>query len=104
MQAQRIFTGVAKMESHYCRRHKQRVFRTSLGIKSHIFNEYRRKAAAENKEAVQWSTFQRVFHEMNLSLYAPKKDQCDTCSQYSAGSLPQFDDDAHQERKKLGKK
>ena len=104
LQLREFLTRIPKMESHYCRADTSKQYLEPVWeSKRSVFNEYQRMTAAENKEVVQWSTFQRVFHEMNLSLYAPKKDQCDMCSQYSVGSLLQSEYDAHQERKVIAR-
>ena len=36
---------------------------------------------------------------MNISLYQPKKDQCDTCYAYKAGNLPEEEWQLHCQRK-----
>ena len=45
------------------------------------------------------SLFSKIFHDMNLSLYHPRKDQCDTCCSYKAGNLPEEKWATHRRRK-----
>ena len=43
---------------------------------------------------VKLLTIKQDLNELNLSLYQPKKDQCDTCCSYEAGNM---DEETYQE-------
>lgn len=46
------------------------------------------------------ASFSHVFEEMNLSLYRPKKDECDKCVAHRYGNLPDDVFNEHQEKKR----
>lgn len=45
-----------------------------------------------------------VFEELNLSLYIPKKDQCDVCTNYKTKNLAEEVFLEHQKRKEDARK
>lgn len=48
--------------------------------------------------------FMQVFESKNLSIYVPKKYQCDSCYSYKAGNLSKGDYDKHLKDKELARK
>ena len=63
--------------------------------KSEVYREYKAKCTENDKAPYHKTGFTELFHELNLSLYQPKKDQCDTCCGYEAGS--NVDEETYQE-------
>ncbi|XP_048240747.1 uncharacterized protein LOC125374054 [Haliotis rufescens] len=72
-----------KMDAHYTRKDTNRQFLgPELNIKK-MYELYKERCAADNKEPVSSSLYRNVFNkEYNFSFHVPKKDQCSLCQQY----------------------
>ncbi|KAL1005027.1 hypothetical protein UPYG_G00053610 [Umbra pygmaea] len=89
-----------RLASHYCRslsskQYLEPVFQTMCDL--HKVYQH----AAEEKMLTPLSrpVFQEEFNCQNLSLYHPKKDQCDTCWSFKAGNLPDIEWEEHLRKK-----
>ncbi|KAG4074406.1 hypothetical protein HA402_000385 [Bradysia odoriphaga] len=70
-----------KMESHYCRLQSKKIYiAANFRSKVDLYNEYK-KYCLENGygQAASYFLFSEVFDKMNVALFKPRKDQCDTC-------------------------
>ncbi|CAH2010470.1 unnamed protein product [Acanthoscelides obtectus] len=76
-----FFGSLAKMESHYCRATSKKVYLEPLWIsKASLYKFYKSEYCIENKvQPVSQAKFDTTFKELNLSLFRPKKDECDVC-------------------------
>lgn len=94
-----FFGALPKAESHYCRKDTDKMyFQHPFQTKIDIYNLYKNKCETEHEmTAVSVTTFNKIFESLNLALYKPKKDQCDTCLQYKAKQLT---DEKYQEHLK----
>lgn len=96
-----FFDSLPLMESHYCR---------SVTKKKYLLPEWRSKKMIFDLYATDWcstnnvqplspSLFYSEFEKRNISLFTPKKDQCEKCALYSVGNLSNEKYNCHQERK-----
>ena len=53
----------------------------------------------QNTQHLSFTKFNEVFKNKNLSLFTPKKDQCELCVRYSVGNVSTDAYYLHQERK-----
>ncbi|XP_056458619.1 uncharacterized protein LOC130392188 isoform X2 [Gadus chalcogrammus] len=77
-----------KVPSHYCRSSSSKMYLEPL-FKSinHLHSQYKQACAANGIQALSRQVFSNTFKELNLSLFHPKKDQCDTCCAFKAGNI-----------------
>lgn len=90
--------SLPKLESHYCRSSSSKLYLEPVFVSMHaLYEEYRNKCGTD--KAASRKIFNEVFSEMNLSLFSPKKDQCDLCCGFEVGNVPLETYNQHQERK-----
>lgn len=97
----KFFGELPKMESHYCRARTNRLYLEPIWqSKADLYREYLEfSKRLETQNTVSIKTFAAVFEELNLSLFIPKKDQCDVCTDFRAKNLSQEDYEQHQKNK-----
>ena len=77
-----------KVESHYCRSTTTKQFvEPFFSTKADLFKAYKENCIEQSIPYCSNCLFYNVFDEMNLSLYVPKKDQCDKCIEHSVGNI-----------------
>lgn len=77
-----------KVPSHYCRSSSSKMYLEPFFKSiSHLHTQYKRSCEDHGFQPLSRQVFSTIFHEMNLSLFHPKKDQCDTCCAFKAGNL-----------------
>lgn len=90
--------SLPKLESHYCRSSSSKLYLEPMFESMHaLYGEYKNKC--DTDKAASRKVFNEVFSEMNLSLFSPKKDQCDLCCGFEVGNVPLETYNQHQERK-----
>ena len=47
-----------------------------------VYRAYQKYSCDEHLQPVEFTTFRDVFNEENISIFVPRKDQCDTCVSY----------------------
>lgn len=95
-----FFDSLPQMPSHYCRQSTTRKYLEPIVTSaSQLYNLYLEKCQEENVGKVSRFTFDSVFQEQNLSLFSPRKDQCDLCCAHQAGNLAEEDYVKHIEGK-----
>ena len=93
--AREFLQALPTMPSHYCRSSSNKNYLQPLfASKSEVYREYKAKCTENDKAPYHKTGFTELFHELNLSLYQPKKDQCDTCCGYEGGNV---DEETYQE-------
>lgn len=101
------FENLNPVESHYCRRDTgKKYIEATFKTKSDVYKDYQAKCLDKQVVPVSIFTFSTVFAELNLALYMPRKDQCDTCVGFKAHQVSKDVYDAHvskQQRAKLEK-
>lgn len=83
-----FLSSLPKLESHYCRASSRKLYLEPVWDSyRHVYRMYQQKCQEENKACASWTTFIKVFRKMNLEIWTPKKDQCNTCSAHKNGSV-----------------
>ena len=81
-----------KMPSHYCRASSSKLylepmFQNMAGLYRQYCLKLSEDSMGPKLKCCSMKVFRDVFHELNLFLCSPKKDQCDLCCQHEAGNL-----------------
>lgn len=97
--------SLPKMPSHYCRQSTSKaylepIFRTF----SDLYKTYQDRCMEDGVKIMGRTVFMEVFHNMNIGLFQPRKDQCDTCCAYEAGNLQEEEWTLHRQRKESAQK
>lgn len=95
-----FFELLPKMDSHYCRSTTSRLYLEPLWqSKQELFREYTKYCREHEKVQLGYKAFLDVFNDMNLSLFRPKKDQCDVCCSYKTKNINEEIYNSHQLKK-----
>lgn len=80
---------VPKVPSHYCRANSSRIYvEESFESFTHMHSVYTSWCQANNNlYAVKRKKFQEILKEYKISIYKPRKDQCDICVSYKQGNI-----------------
>lgn len=98
--AQEYLEKLPKMESHYCRATSKKLYiEPVFTTKAELYRAYVENCKENGHNAASNCLFMTVFDEMNLSLYTPKKDQCDKCCEYECGNITEDVYRQHMQRK-----
>ena len=65
-----------------------------------LYLHYKEKCSEQNEPIYEISQFTKLFRDMNLAFYKPKKDQCDLCVGFKAHTVDQEKYDEHIKRKR----
>lgn len=77
-----------KVPSHYCRSSSSKMYLEPVFKSiSQLHSEYKCCSAKRGIQPLSRQVFSNVFNYLNLSLFHPKKDQCDTCCAFKAGNI-----------------
>jgi hypothetical protein len=83
-----FFDKLPKLPSHYCRQTSSRVYlEPTVRNIIELYEAYKNDCHENNKEFLSRRTFDNEFLRSNLSLYMPKKDQCDFCCSFKVGNV-----------------
>lgn len=78
-----FFSELPKLESHYCRKSSSKLYlEPRWRSKAELYTFYKSDWLANKYYAEQpagLTLFKYIFEESNLSLFSPKKDECDIC-------------------------
>lgn len=95
-----FFDKLPKKCSHYCRKDSDKLYlEGDFTSKMDVFRVYQNHCVENNQQALSMFTFSEIFEEMKLSLFSPKKDQCNICVSYSAGNVTDLEYRRHIELK-----
>lgn len=77
----KFFEALPKLESHYCRKSTTKLYlEPHFKTKSELYSLYKDDWCVKNNiRPLSIATFSNTFEDMNLSLFSPKKDECDLC-------------------------
>lgn len=95
-----FLNSLPKMESHYCRASTTKLYLEPLW-NSHaaVYQEYTVQCRNKGTSPMSRKTFMEVFSGMNISLFSPKKDQCDICAAHSVGNITDGEYSEHCQQK-----
>lgn len=93
--------ALPNVESHYCRAGSQKLYLESCWTsKVQLFQFYTDNWCKEkNCKPLSSCTFHKTFEDLNLSLYRPKKDQCDVCRAHKLKHITDEEYDDHSKKK-----
>lgn len=99
-QAREFLRNLPKMPSHYCRASSQREYLEPV-YKSFadLYRVYKDYCSSNCITSVSKMTLLNIFRLMNISLFRPKKDQCDVCVAKETNNVLDEDYRLHIERK-----
>lgn len=96
-----FFDTLPKLESHYCRASTSKLYLEPIWqSKSHLYRVYKDFCGDRNERPLSIATLHKEFDNKKLSLYKPKKDQCDTCVSFETGNLSKEKYNEHLQLKK----
>lgn len=100
-----FFNKLPKMESHYCRKSTSKLYLEPLvQSKSQLYKLYIDECNVNGKTPLSRTYFSDAFEANNLSLFSPKKDQCDQCCGHGTGNISDQDWNKHIEDKNRSRK
>lgn len=89
-----------KTPSHYCRSSSSRVYvEDTFRKKTHMFTEYKKWCFSKNILAAQCEFFYSVLKNEKISIFKPRKDQCDTFTAFKEGNCTQEEYEYHNQMK-----
>lgn len=89
------------MESHYCRKNSTKLYlQPDWPSKQAIYKFYKDVWCTENEHnAMSSCSFYNALEKKNISIFKPKKDECELCAAYKSANLSQSDYDEHISKK-----
>ncbi|CAB3224987.1 unnamed protein product [Arctia plantaginis] len=85
---EKFLTGLPKMPSHYCRAKTSREYLEPIfSNMTQLYRTYKDNCELEGRECLGRKLFDKLFLKFNLSLFHPKKDQCDVCCSHKTGNI-----------------
>ena len=90
-----------RVPSHYCRSTTSKLYVESSMFRSvsHLHRLYKRSCRDNDVRHLSRQVFTKMFNDMNLALFKPKKDQCDTCAMNKSGNLGAAEYEEHFQKK-----
>ncbi|KAK6184510.1 hypothetical protein SNE40_006975 [Patella caerulea] len=86
--AREFLNCIPKLPSHYCRSSSTKLYLEPIfSTKADLYKVYKEYCDTNNKVACGRKLFFKIFDELNLSLFSPKKDQCDICTAYEVKNV-----------------
>ena len=87
-----------KLPSLYCRSNSSRMYlEPTIKNKNQLYQLYVDKCKDEGKKPLSRRILQEESDKLNISVFHPRKDQCDTCVAYEAGNIPHEEWEKHRE-------
>ncbi|CAH1104240.1 unnamed protein product [Psylliodes chrysocephalus] len=95
-----FFNDLPKIESHYCRaRSSKFCLELVFESKSGLDKFYKSWCHEKSYTPVSDTLFSHIFNDMNLSLFKPKKEECDVCVEYHTENVSEENYVLHQFKK-----
>ena len=91
-------SDVPSVPSHYCRSistYQEKKFFYPGTTLINLHDEYKMAAEAAGARVVSLAFFSNVCHDMNFSVFIPRKDQCDVCVSAKHGNIDRGTFEAH---------
>ena len=98
--AKQFLDSLPKLPSHYSRAESNKEYLEPVFERfARLYEEYTRCCTENDQPLASRTILRSVFKDMNVSLFSPKKDQCDTCASHKAGNITEEEFAAHLRRK-----
>lgn len=89
-----------KLPSHYCRKDTNKMYlEQSFTTITELYKVYLNASKESNQTAMSQNSLTKMLKKKNISLYKPKKDECDICCQYNEKNLTEEKWQEHQHQK-----
>lgn len=93
-----------KLPSHYCRKQTTKLYLEQLfTTMTQFFNHYVEYCNEKQILHLSRQVFDKTVSKMNISIFHPKKDACDTCVKHEIGNLTEAEYKLHIERKEMAR-
>lgn len=98
---QDFFKSLAKVESHYCRSSSSKQYLEPIWkSKSELYTLYKETWCSKfNESPMSIAYFCHMFEDLNLSLFKPKKDECDVCISFKSKNITEEEYHQHIQKK-----
>ena len=94
--AEKFLDVIPKMPSHYCRTSTSKVYvEPTFTSFSELYKVYSDHCSTHYTRCASRKVFSDVFREKNMSLFKPKKDQCDLCCSFETGNATEAEYNEH---------
>ncbi|KAL4705163.1 hypothetical protein ACJJTC_007909 [Scirpophaga incertulas] len=96
-----FLNSIPKMESHYCRKTTAKLYLLPEWTSKRALYEFYIKdwCATRNIKPLSIAKFSNTLEIENISLFKPKKDECEKCLSHKIGNIPDTEHKEHIERK-----
>ena len=85
-----------KLPSHYCRSTSSRLYlEPIITSKSQLHQLYTDKCKQEGRKPLSKNILCEELEKMNISIFHPRKDQCDTCVSHDVGNIDDTEYENH---------
>lgn len=101
-----FFDKLPKVESHYCRSSTTKKYLEPIwnSVTGDLYTEYLQFCSTNNKKKYCTASFSRKFRELKLSIFKPRKDQCNKCIAFKNGNVAADEYANHLQRKEKSRK
>ncbi|XP_074031390.1 uncharacterized protein [Leptinotarsa decemlineata] len=91
-----FFTDIPKMESHFCRHRSSKLYlKQDFKTKTEVYHVYKTSCLEKQVLPLSICSFLKVFDELNIGIFKPRKDQCDLCCAFKMKHLDEITYNAH---------
>lgn len=98
-----FFKQLPKQPSHYVRKRTKKLYLEEyFKSKADLYKLYvqQKEETPDKSKPLSMTSFSAIFYEMNLGIFSPKKDQCDTCLEFKNNNIDEKIWKTHDENKK----
>ncbi|BES90489.1 Hypothetical protein NTJ_03297 [Nesidiocoris tenuis] len=88
-----------KLPSHYCRADTNHLYLQDVTSYKQLHDRYKQYCVESDVRPLNRCTFRKEMVKQRLSIFQPRKDQCDTCTSYSYKNISEEHYKAHLEKK-----
>lgn len=99
-----FLSALPKLPSHYCRKSSMKLYlEPIIQSKRELYRLYEKDAKDKSHRVGSRKLFEDVLSEENISIFQPKKDECDLCCAHKVGNISEEDYQMHISRKNLAR-